>query len=386
MLAAGLVGMLASQLPAQTFKTLYSFTEEVYVGTPEVPYPTNSDGATRTGELILSGNSLYGAANRDGSSGGGTIFAVNTDGTAFTVLHSFTDVVGSAGLNSDGFWPNGLALSGSIPYGTAFYGGDSKNGTIFALNTDGSRFTTLHSFTEVTWNGSSWANSDGAGPSAGLILFGNTLYGTTKYGGDWNNGTVFAVNTDGTDFKTLHSFTSGGCTTALCPNTDGALPLARLLLSGDTLYGTTAYGGSSGDGTVFKLQTDGTGFKTLHSFTANCGFACPNSDGSLPKSGVVLSGNTLYGTAQSGGRSNSGTVFAVNTDGTGFRTLHSFEEPGTGDGHHGLILSGSNLYGTTYGDTAGERGTVFVLNTNGTAFTVLHRFTTGFCASVASLK
>src|SRR5436190_22863401 len=59
-------------------------------------------------------------------------------------------------------------------------------------------FTTLHSFS---------GGSDGWGPQAGLILFGNMLYGTTVTGGNPGAGTVFALNTDGTDFTDLHGFT-----------------------------------------------------------------------------------------------------------------------------------------------------------------------------------
>ena len=67
-------------------------------------------------------------------------------------------------------------------------------------------------------------------------------------------------------FTTLHSF-------AGYPS-DGASPVCGLILSGNTLYGTTVDGGSSGYGTVFAVHTDGTGFTNLHSFT--------DSDGALP--------------------------------------------------------------------------------------------------------
>src|SRR5437763_11761621 len=61
-------------------------------------------------------------------------------------------------------------------------------------------FTTLYSF-----NGS----SDGANPEAGLTVAGDgkTRYGTTANGGNGGWGTVFAINTDGTGFTNLHSFT-----------------------------------------------------------------------------------------------------------------------------------------------------------------------------------
>src|SRR5439155_174120 len=176
-------------------------------------------------------------------------------------------------------------------------------------------FTNLHSF-----NG-----SGGANPRAGLILSGNTLYGTAYYGG------VFAVNTDGTGFTNLHTFTalnydpSSGNSTG----SDGANPYAGLILSGNTLYGTASGGGSSSAGTVFALKTDGTGFTNLHSFSAGdldpSSGNVTNSDGAGPFAALVLSVNTLYGTARYGGGANVGTVFALNTDGTGFTNLHSFE-------------------------------------------------------------
>ena len=96
-------------------------------------------------------------------------------------------------------------------------------------------------------------NSDGANPFAGLILSGNTLYGTAEGGGSSGNGTVFAVNTDGTGFTNLHSFTAPRCCHRY-RNSDGANPHAGLILSGNTLYGTAYDGGSSGNGTVFSLS------------------------------------------------------------------------------------------------------------------------------------
>src|SRR5208282_3959382 len=116
------------------------------------------------------------------------------------------------------------------------------------------------------------------------------------------------------------------------------------LLSGGTLYGTAFYGGSSSDsGTVFALNPDGTGFRTLHGFTANP--YGTNSDGAWPCPGLILSGNTLYGTATAGGSSGNGTVFAISTDGTGFTTLYSFTSGSDGANPGGLLLSGNTLYG-----------------------------------------
>jgi uncharacterized repeat protein (TIGR03803 family) len=77
------------------------------------------------------------------------------------------------------------------------------------------------------------------------------------------------------------------------------------MLSGKTLYGTTHNGCSSGYGTMFAINTDGTGFTTLHNF------AGAPKDGANPYAGLLLSGTTLFGTSWVGGTYNEGTVFSL---------------------------------------------------------------------------
>src|SRR6266568_3610461 len=342
-LIAGLGLILAGRVTAQTLTTLHSFT--------------GNDGAGPPAGLILSANTLYGTAHQGGSSGNGTVFAVHTDGTGFTNLHNFTAVdinSDGVGTNNDGAFPlGGLVLSGKTLYGTTAFGGSSGFGTVFKVNTDATGFTNLHDFTN---------SGDGATPWAGLVISGNTMYGTTSGGGSSGAGTVFALNTNGAGFTTLHSFTAtSGSFPGPYTNTDGASPEAGLILSGNILYGTTQYGGSSANGTVFALNNDGTGFKTLHSFMAlNTG---TNSDGAFPGVRLILSGNTLYGTTYYGGSSGNGTVFALYTNGTGFTTLYSFT--GRSDGANpvaGSIFSNHTLYGTAYGGATAGNGTVFSLS------------------------
>src|SRR5260221_1052491 len=104
-------------------------------------------------------------------------------------------------------------------------------------------------------------------------------------------GLILAGRVTAQSFTTLHSFT----------RSDGANPRAGLTSSGDTLYGTTYSGGDSGWGTVFAIGTDGTGFTNLYFFTTP--FYDPTSDsytnncGADPFSGLILSSDTLYGTA-----------------------------------------------------------------------------------------
>jgi uncharacterized repeat protein (TIGR03803 family) len=363
----GSLGLMFSwYAPAQTFKTLHDFAAGVDGGNPQAG-------------LILSSNTLYGTAYGGGSSGRGMVFALNTEGTGFVTLYSFTAPDGSF-LNSR------LLLSSNVLYGTAPTGGSSNQGTVFALSTDGTGFTILHTFTP-NYNPTN-ANSDGAHPRSGLALSGNTLYGTASLGGNYGCGTGFALGTDGTGFTTLHSFTENSYKGYA--NGDGANPSGELVVSGKTLYGTASAGGYYGSGTVFALNSDGTSFRTLYHFTQ---FSAPpsytNSDGGSPDGELLLSGNTLYGEAYWGGIWGYGTVFAINTDGTGFRVLHTFTGGSDGSGPSGgLILSGNTLYGTAmfgggsnaprpYGtdSSAAGWGTVFALNTDGTGFRALHSFT-----------
>src|ERR1700690_4092777 len=76
-----------------------------------------------------------------------------------------------------------------------------------------------------------------------------------------------------------------------------------------TVYGTTENGGAQNLGTLFRVNSDGSGASNLVSFLGN--------NGSYPEGDLVLSGTTLYGTTDEGGSNGSGTVFAVQTDGSG---------------------------------------------------------------------
>ena len=159
------------------------------------------------------------------------------------VLHSFTGA-------PDGAFPMASLVRDkeSNLYGTTQGGGgvpvEKQVGTVFKLETSGNE-TVLHTFGE--------SGDDGQLPVAGLVRdkAGN-LYGTTPFGGDCppcsESGTVFKLDTSGNE-TLLHNFTGAP---------DGANPFAGLIMDrAGNLYGTTAAGGSSGYGTVFKLDTSG---------------------------------------------------------------------------------------------------------------------------------
>jgi uncharacterized repeat protein (TIGR03803 family) len=281
-----------------------------------------------------------------------------------SVLHVFPfgQSDGSVTTNSDGSGVvSSLLVSSNKLYGTAATGGTNGNGTIFSMDLNGSNFMVLHTFSKTT--GSGLTNSDGASPSSGLVLSSNTLYGMTQYGGAAGWGTIFSLNTNGSSFTNLHIFTN---------QPDGAGPLGDLLLVGDTLYGTTDAGGAgvgSGHGIVFSVRTNGTNFAVLHAFTGT-------PDGENPVTGLVLSGGKLFGTTQQGGTNGSGTVFSIGTNGGNYTRLRSFTNSPDGKSPRStLLISGSRIFGTTASGGTNNNGTIYSLGTNGANYAILYKFT-----------
>jgi uncharacterized repeat protein (TIGR03803 family) len=304
---------------------------------------SEDDGSSPWGDLTLSGSTFYGMTAMGGASGNGAVFTINTDGTGFKLLYSFTG-------GADGDAPTGnVTISGSTLYGMTV--GDSAFGTgpatLFKINDDGTEFKVLHAF---------GTGKDGADPQGSLTLSGSTLFGMTWEGGTGGNGTLFKISTTGAGYKILHDFgIKGG---------DGGNPMGSLTLSGSTLYGMTQGGGTRDEGTIFKMSTSGAGYTVLHSFSG--------SDGQGPIGNLTVSGTTLYGMTNFGGADSLGTIFAFNTKTGKLTLLHSFS--GGNDGRNptgSLTLSGTTLYGMTGWGGTDEGGTIFQIQTDGTGYQVL---------------
>ncbi|MGA3028934.1 MAG: choice-of-anchor tandem repeat GloVer-containing protein [Bryobacteraceae bacterium] len=236
-------------------------------------------------------------------------------------------------------------------------------------------------------------------PEDGLMQASDGNY----YGTDWGgSGTVFRVTPTG-DFAILYSF----------PGAQATNPFAPLLQGRDgDLYGTTAWGGSTGQSTVYKMDFSGDvailrdfGFgDTNGTVGANAGLIAQDSDGNLyghdgsniwridltgnltvlhhmayPAEGAPVYGLTrtpdgrFYGVAAGGGTDNKGTVFELSPDGT-LVVLHSFSGPDGASPESPLVLGDDgSLYGTDYSGGEFGQGMTYKVDLSGN-FTLLHSF------------
>jgi len=241
-----------------------------------------ADGGGPIGGVIRDSNgNLYGTTSEEGAYGNGTVFKLDTTGT-LTVLHTFNADTGDGGGSHAGL---AIDSEGNL-YGTTWYG--CRYGWVFKVDTTGQE-AILHCFSGAGW--------DGTRSGATLIFDGSGhLYGTTQYGGPHRHGNVFKLN-EGGRFTLLYGFTGA--------SGDGAWPFQGVIgNAAGGLFGTTAGGGTFGDGTVFEVTKDGKEI-VLHNFTGG-------SDGASPLGSLVpdAAGN-IYGTASDGGTSNDGTVWKL---------------------------------------------------------------------------
>ena len=314
----------------------------------------SDDGRSPQASLIEATDGvLYGTTQYCPTNHLGTVFKINRNGSGYSILHRFSY------QSPSGYFPLSRLLEGSdgALYGTTLFGGSSTNGVIFKLNKDGSNFSTLHSLAP--------SGLEGREPRSGLIETSDgRLYGVAPVGGRYNDGALFSLHKNGSNFTVLRHFVRDG--------RDGKTPCGKLTQGpDDTLYGTTYAGGESDLGTIFKVRPDGSGYQLLHSFVGG-----PAGDGEKPWAGITVApGGTLYGTTSFGGDAaqgvfgrGSGTLFRLNSDGSNYTILLRFAGSGLGDIPTGITLASDRaLYGVT---TSG----IFRITTNGTGGTLLHRF------------
>jgi uncharacterized repeat protein (TIGR03803 family) len=335
--------LLVAATANPVYKTVYQFPGGQSGGVPVNVGNLAADGA---------GN-LYGTTQQGGTCGHGTVFQLSSAGKEFAVpkmLHSFCSV-------PDGNDPFGAVVideSAKNIYGTTLSGGACSMGTVFRVSNSGSGWTetVLHSFC-----GKTPKKIDGAEPYAGVVLDPGKrgccyIYGTTRSGGTTQSkgksgfGTVFGISDSGT-YEVIYSFCPKGTECV-----DGAYPKSGLVVDKcGNLYGMTVAGGSSGNGTIFRISRSGSKWTetVLHSF----------KDGANPRDGanpqyasLTLADGRIFGVTTAGGDSNDGTVFQMTLSPESNETvLYSFGGSTKRDGAkpEGTLVRDStgNLYGTT---------------------------------------
>jgi uncharacterized repeat protein (TIGR03803 family) len=328
----------APSTQAQTFTDLYNFTGGHDGGSPSAGLVRDAKG------------NLYGTTYWNGSYGWGTVFKVDTNGTE-TVLYSFCP----GGIPcTDGVNPTGGLIrdANGVLYGTTQSGGGADWGTVFKVDTHGTE-TVLYNF--------AGGASDGCLPDQTLVRdkAGN-FYGTAGCGSA-GKGVVFELSPQGKE-TVLHNFAGGA--------SDGAAPVFGSLLidKAGNLYGDTEFGGTSGQGVVYKLGKGG--FKVLHSFAGG------TTDGCFPFGSVAMDKNgNLYSTTYQCGVSGKGVVWKLSKKGKE-TVLHSFAgAPNDGDTPEAGVRMDAkgNLYGNTTVGGATNYGAVYRLDSK-RKLTLLHSF------------
>ncbi len=327
---------------------------------------SGGDGAWARGSLSSDGRALYGRTSLGGAHDSGTIFRIGGAGSGLRVLHSFT----AGGDNGAGNQPhhNAMLVRDAELVGAALYGGSTAeqdgaiglpaspeypktgNGTLFTIRTDGSSYAVLLEL------GGRGAPALPHSPPT-LSPDGAALYGMTSNGGAHDKGTIYSLAAAGGAATVLHSF----------DKPDGEEPHGLLVFdsSRQTLLGMTRKGGTlpagaapgEPSGVVFRFEPRTGHYDPVHTFATGD----PENGATNDHGFLTLVDGTAYATTELGGQYGSGTIFAIEEDGSGFRVVHSFAG-GTGDGalpYGSLVPVGGWLYGTTTRGGTGDDGTLF---------------------------
>ena len=375
----GLLSMIATtSAHAQTFTVLHTFTG-------------GADGSEPFAGVTVGGpGRLYGTASIGGIYRNGVVFELERRASGWVLypLYEFP----SARDGFDPIAPLTIGPNGALYGSTEFGGGGSGDGTVFELQQPATGCegficywseTLLHSFET--------GQNDGAYPFYTKLIFdqAGNIYGTTEVGGAYDTcpgnqgsypcGVVFELTSSGGSWteSILHSFDDNG--------TDGWYPLVGVILdSAGNLYGTTESGGTAGGGTVFELSPSGGGTWT-ESILYNFG---PGYLGgpSNPEELIMDQSGNLYGSTQTGGQHDSGSVFELMPSGGSwtFSTLYNF---GNNCFTQSVTMdTAGNFYGNCLLGGAYDEGMVFKLTNSGGSWTLtdLHDFTNGSDGGIPS--
>ncbi|NBC24999.1 MAG: hypothetical protein GVX78_05225, partial [Bacteroidetes bacterium] len=314
--------------------------------TIESDFINTEEGASPRSQLVRAEDgSFYGITSSGGTHNGGTLFRYS-DEAGLEVLYNLEP--SNEGSNSEG----GLVeTSPGIFIGTTTSGAQFGAGSLFRYSlADG--LSLLRSFNPLI---------DGGNPTGGLAFDENSeiVYGTCSTGGNNNDGTAYAYNLLNGVFSLMHHFDA---------SMEGALPKGGLTLAQNgMLYGTTQFGGSNSQGSIFRIDPIQDDYTTIYNLNNN------SSDGQYPFGKLTESTPGVFmGTCSEGGNSGTGTVFKV-TDAGVFTRLHSFQAASDGGfTKTGLApLNDDLFFGVTEFGGLNGFGTIYTVNEAG-SFSKLH--------------
>lgn len=306
-----------------------------------------TDGSVPDGDLVEVSNKLYGLTVYGGYYEYGIIFEYDLLSSQFTNEHDF---------DSDGAYPYGslVPYSGnSNLYGFTSEGGVSGYGILFEFNPASSNFVSLLDF-HNTLNGS-------YGEGSLLLASNGNIYGMSNYGGIYDWGTIFSIDTLTKIVTIIHDFDS----------IDGGGPYGSLIqASNGLLYGVTSEGGSFGDGVLFEFDPN-TNFLTKKFNFNNV------SSGRLPFGSLLQATNgKLYGMTYAGGANDYGIIFEYTISTNSFVKKLDFDYTNNGGNPHGDLMQASNglIYGVTSQGGYDGYGTLFNFDPIANTFNTLYDF------------
>lgn len=222
-------------------------------------------------------------------------------------------------------------------WGLTQLSGDNNRGTIYKLDSSGSNHTVVYSF------------SDGDKPTGSLLMASNgNLYGSTSFGGSDDYGIIFSIDPVTEVFTKLWDLT---------PGTGGRTRGSFMQASNGMLYMTTYEGGSNSSGTILELDPSSNNLIVRHHFGAT------SSDPSQPLAGelIEVSNGLLYGLSRFGGTNDDGTIYEYDLSSHTVTTLHDFSSASNGAHPFNSLTLASNglVYGQTYEGGPTNGGVLF---------------------------
>jgi len=286
------------------------------------------------GQFAVVGQEVFSSFNPNSSRGG--IVAVDTvsgqsrevlDDLKFTANGNEVPTAYASNLTASGNWIFGVARLPII----------NGSAMVFRVDSNGQNFQPLY------------VDPPGAQPEftidavGQLLVSGTAIYGVSEAG-------LYTMNVDGSGARLLS--TLGGHAMPVGLEASSGNRTSQLVMDGSVIYGTTLTGGANSDGTLFRINSDGSGYQLLHTFHSfNDRFTLGQP---------ILIGSTLYGTTGS-------MLYSINTDGSGFNILAPLNnDPSKAGGSQNIIAIGSTIYGrTTLGGDNGL-GAIFQYTTTTT--------------------